>query len=126
MASKIALGVLGAIEQLKQGQVPYQHLFDQVYLMRILSLQKISMLIQRHGLQDCTAVPGVIEQLKCKARSLRQEMLVLEKEVERLEEATEGEVAPKGIYHSPALVIENTRDYCLHAAPGRAACRSQE
>jgi len=42
-------------------------------------------------------VPGVIEQLKCKAKSLRREMLVLEKEVERLEEATEEVGAPKGI-----------------------------
>ena len=42
-------------------------------------------------------MPGFIEQLKCKAKSLRQEMLVLEKEVERLEEATEGQGAPKGI-----------------------------
>ncbi len=47
-------------------------------------------------------MPGVFEQLKCKAKSLRQDMLVLVKEVERLEEAAEGEGAQKGI-PSPSI-----------------------
>ena len=39
------------------------------------------------ALQDCTGVVSAVEQLKCRAQSLQQQVLALEKDVDRVKEA---------------------------------------
>lgn len=62
--------------------------------------------------QDCAGVVGVIEELKCRARSLQQQGRALDRLVGRLEAAAEADAAETGVRAPACQRSHVSTTYC--------------